>query len=148
MPGVWNLDSPQALLQKMESDLARMRSAPQDARPAYDFFVTAYHMLEWAERDEKRRQALFKASPLLQIAGHIATGAKHFNPTSKTWRQVHGTETGMRGPLGATPAGIPTPLWLILDENAAKQVPCAVEITAVALGQLLLDWWKHQLHPP
>lgn len=146
MPGVWNLTSPADLLRKPEVDLARMKAAPRDARPAFDFFVTAFHISDWLQpHDGAKRRTMIAGSPLLIIAGAIANGSKHFNTDDPRWKGVQGTYSGMRGPLGATPAGIPTDLWVALGKDLAEAAQCPEDISAIGLAGRILDWWRGNL---
>ncbi len=44
--GIFELRTPQALLDKAVHDLERLRQDPSDAYAAFDFFVSARHMPE------------------------------------------------------------------------------------------------------
>jgi hypothetical protein len=48
--GLWQLETAGQLLGKLHGDYRRMQEEPRDPFPVYDFFVTAYHMHEWAAR--------------------------------------------------------------------------------------------------
>lgn len=62
------------LLRKVRHDYQRLRSAPEDAYAAFDFFVSAYHMLDWLHpNDASARKAEEKGNLLLQVCSHIAT---------------------------------------------------------------------------
>jgi hypothetical protein len=100
MKGIGSLQSERDLLAKLQHDLDRMRKDPTDVFAAFDFFVTAYHMLDWVvplppKKDpvypvEKARQdAIVAREPRLQIAGHLANSAKHFS--ADRWGQVSAT---------------------------------------------------------
>jgi hypothetical protein len=91
MRGLGHLQTDRDLLGKLERDLARLNKNPADSDAAFDFFVAAFHLLDWKYPDtvaghQARRQALIRSEPLLSIAGHIANGAKHFEATR--WNSV------------------------------------------------------------
>jgi hypothetical protein len=44
------------LLVKMQYDLSRMEQEPADPYPAFDFFVTAEHLLDWLWPGERRSE--------------------------------------------------------------------------------------------
>jgi len=79
------------LLGKLKYDYKRMLSNPYDAYAAFDFFVTAYHMLDWLhpiptgkaaqKKNDEARSAEETGSILLQVCSHIANGVKHFQAT-------------------------------------------------------------------
>lgn len=47
MKGLFQLQTAHELLAKLRHDHERLREAPNDAYVAFDFFVTAEHMLDW-----------------------------------------------------------------------------------------------------
>src|SRR5713226_6055099 len=81
--GLFQLQTPRDLLAKLGHDYQRMKQAPDDPYTAFDFFVTAEHMLDWlhpgaagkAGRTAERNSQIF-----LQVVSHLATGAKHMVP--------------------------------------------------------------------
>jgi len=78
------LQRPTDLVAKVEHDLERMRAAPEDAYAAFDFFVTAEHIVDWLLPDSPgtsqsaARKVKRDSSELLKVTSHIANGAKHF----------------------------------------------------------------------
>jgi hypothetical protein len=92
--GFAQLRSTHDLLSKLKSDRARMEGDPNDVYPAFDFFVTAEHLVDWYypdTQDQKRRRDrtdLRNSEPLLQIVSHIANGAKHFEATAAHHQSV------------------------------------------------------------
>ena len=78
------------LLQKIQHDFLRLRDAPDDVYAAFDFFVSAYHMLDWLHpNDDVGRKTEEAKSPLLQVCSHLANGAKHFEATAKQHKSVN-----------------------------------------------------------
>ncbi len=139
--GLWGIDSPEQLFKKLRSDFARMEAAPRDPYPAFDFFTTAYHMYEWVGEVTPARRKALESEPLLRVAGHIATRAKHLTAKAEKWIQLVSTETRERGPLGRTPAGKPTALRVILSD--ATMTPLGqMDVTAIQLAQCLLERWQ------
>jgi hypothetical protein len=79
----FDLQTPQDLLRKLRHDFGRLKESPVDSYAAFDFFVTAYHMLEWRYRDrnkpEERTQTYEKKENwFLPVCRQLANGAKHF----------------------------------------------------------------------
>ena len=90
MPGTKGfalLKKPEDLLQKLEHDYKRLQNDPHDSYAAFDFFVTAEHIIDWLYPDSEggrpKRKQLREANEILQIVSHIASGAKHFEATAK-----------------------------------------------------------------
>jgi hypothetical protein len=78
--GFFRLQTPADLLAKLRHDLGRVEAAPTDEYCAFDFFVTAEHMLDWiypGPSGEKTRKFL-RQHPLLATCSNITNGAKHF----------------------------------------------------------------------
>src|SRR5690348_11422522 len=87
MRGWATLQTPQDLARKVQRDLKRLESSPADVDAAFDFFLTAFHVLDWVHPDSKAEQnRLRQTEPLLDIIGHLCNGAKHFEATR--WNQV------------------------------------------------------------
>lgn len=90
--GAEGLQTPQDLLRKLRHDFARVQQDERNVYAAFDFFVTAHHMLDWLHPgDDAARRAELKSSQLLMACAHLANGAKHFSlqPHHKAVADVH-----------------------------------------------------------
>jgi hypothetical protein len=68
------------LFEKLKWNLVRLEAAPRDAREAYDFFVTANHLVDWQWPDDPaRRKEVRDRDVIPRICEHLANGAKHFS---------------------------------------------------------------------
>ena len=99
--GFAELQVPRDLVNKLEYDLERVLKSPQDQYAAFDFFVTAEHIVDWIHpNDKKARYKIRYNSSLLKITSHIANGVKHFEATAphhqsvKTVEKTRYAETG------------------------------------------------------
>ena len=97
MKGLFELQTPGDLYRKLEWEFSKLAKDPKDSRVAYNFIVTAYHLLEWVlpetEPDFKtKRQEMERQCPALEICHHLSIGAKHFVPTNPKLTAVR--ETG------------------------------------------------------
>lgn len=83
--GFFDLQTPVDLLQKLRHDFGRLKESPVDSYTAFDFFVTAYHMLEWRHPDNAKRRQMERdgKSKLLWVCSHLANGSKHFQATRR-----------------------------------------------------------------
>jgi hypothetical protein len=60
-----------------------------DTYAAFDFFVTADHMLDWilpdyaGQSQAQARKLRREGNRLLQVASHLGNGAKHFRVTAR-----------------------------------------------------------------
>lgn len=142
--GIWSLTAPSDLLHKLNVDLRRMQESPGDALAAYDFFVTAYHMHEWLARDASHKTKL-ESAPLVRVAGEIATRAKHFRADNPKWVTLGVMGARMPGPLSRTPRGIPTPLWVGLQDPSLTPIGRDI-VRATQLAQCLVDHWTSAIN--
>jgi len=82
--GIFQLKEPRDLLKKLHHDLVRLRQDTMDQYAAFDFFVTAEHLIDWLyPKSESERKNLRASSPLLALCSHIANGSKHFEATAR-----------------------------------------------------------------
>ena len=138
--GLWGLTAVEQLLPKLRDDLKRMETEPQNPFPAYDFFVTAYHMYEWAGKGDKSIKKQLEREPLVRLAGEIATRAKHFYAADEKWVYLASTEDRTPGPPGATPAPMRTQLRIVIKDPLPPEIQ-EHEVSAVVLARLLVDRW-------
>jgi len=95
--GVFELQTPADLLEKLRHDFSRIMQNCIDTYAAFDFFVTAEHLLDWrypdvgGEANVQARTDLRKNVPLLRVASHLANGAKHFKTTASRHKSVDDT---------------------------------------------------------
>jgi hypothetical protein len=81
VPGFFDIASPEDLFQKVGRELDRMRKDPVDSDHAFNFFVTAEHLLDWSypgNEGRSEREAERRAVSVLEITWDLANGAKHF----------------------------------------------------------------------
>ncbi|MCI0400843.1 MAG: hypothetical protein L0Z68_06035 [Gammaproteobacteria bacterium] len=142
--GFGSLKSPIDLLQKIRHDFERLRDAPEDVYAAFDFFVSAYHVLDWLHpNDEAGKKAEEVNYPLLQVCSHLANGAKHFEATAKQHTSVHDvvSEAGayQRGAFQSSAFQVGG-LFVRLDGQAASLFGAKIE--AIAFAQKVLAHWE------
>ncbi len=141
--GFGELQQPRDLVRKLEHDLDRLMNSPQDQYAAFDFFVTAEHIVDWRHPDDRpAREAERGSSPLLRITSHIANGAKHFEAKAKHLQYVSGVEKERYVEPGNVEEGFfEEPLMVRLtlgEEQAMGQNPVEV----VWLAEQVLAYWK------
>lgn len=122
-----------------------MKTSPNNQYAAFDFFVTAEHILDWIHpgRDsEPQRRNLRSKEPLLQIVSHIANGAKHFEAAYGHHKSVSDIEKERYYEPGCVEKGyFEEPLLIHLTENEAKSIGKPT-IEAVELAGMVLDYWQ------
>lgn len=153
MIGFGSLQSPKDLLAKLQHDYRLLSDAPGNTYIAYNFFVTAEHMLDWlypgdrGSGGEKSRTGKRQSEILLRIVSHIANGAKHFHPNPKRHHSVthvdHSDAPYGHGKYGDGRYGADDLIVTLEGEAAAK---FGVVISALTLAEHVLLYW--QSHPP
>lgn len=154
MKGIFELNNAPDLLGKLKRDFKKLQDDPLDSDAAYNFFVTAGHMLEWLYPDaddagnRKKRKDIYEGEPLLQVCAHIANGAKHFEPT----RDKAVSDTKKEGDWGApfnNPKWYPS-TWgfqgrfmIYLDGVAKEQFGETISVSHLA--QRVMEYWEQ--HP-
>jgi hypothetical protein len=152
MKGMLGLTTPQDLLGKLRYEHSLLCKDPNNAYTAFNFFVTAEHLLDWiypgnanarAREDERNNQVL------LQVVSHIASGAKHFDHLSSRHQSVGGS--GRVGRFfsmfnwGARHWGSyfgGGRLVVRLTGDAAAVL--GPTITALELAKRVLEFWQHR----
>lgn len=136
----FELNTPLQLFQKMQADLEALESSGQDARIAFNFFVTAEHLPDWLGlRSEVKKHAL------LRVVSHLANGAKHFTLDPKRHTAVEATSKERYVEEGYVESGyIEEPLLVHLAPNEANELGVSV-IDAVTLGQKVLNFWERHV---
>jgi hypothetical protein len=141
--GLFELRTPADLVRKLRHDLDRMSTSPQDQYAAFDFFVTAEHIVDWIHPTSKSaREQLRSSSPLLRITSHLANGGKHFEARAAHHRSVMGTEKDRYVEEGYVEDGyFEEPLVIHLSESEVKEMGTS-RIDAIALARKVLEYWS------
>lgn len=88
LAGIFSLRSPEDLFRKIESDLARLEAAQPETKEAqyaaFDFFVGASHLADWAHHATGQTLTTLRSYPDGALVTQIANGAKHFLVTRAT----------------------------------------------------------------
>lgn len=152
MAGIFELTTAKDLYEKLKRDFSSFESAPLDSDLAFNFFVTAWHLLEWAHPKNSATQKQIRDSNIvLQICEHLAVGAKHFEPSSKKHKSVKSSaitggawandvwtkDSWKKGTWGEK-------LEVLLDGNAAQYY--GDKIYAIDLAKEVMAFWKKYEH--
>lgn len=141
--GFGELQKPEDLVRKLEHDLERLRHSPHDQYAAFDFFVTAEHIIDWVNpADRAAREARRASSPLLRITSHIANGAKHFEAKKKHHRSVSGVEKDRYFEPGYVEKDyFAEPLIIHLTPDDGQEIG-QNPVEAVWLAEQVYEYWK------
>jgi hypothetical protein len=151
MPGIFQLRTPSDLREKLRRDLAKLKAEPLDADAAFNFFVTAEHMLDWVypgKAGKDKRTEVRRSSALLQVCSHLANGAKHFEAKAQHHDSVSSTQTVERSISIVNIVSITAPfvsrprLLLTLKGTAAAELGDV--IGAIELAERVMEYWAKQ----
>jgi len=154
MTGIFDLRNAPDLLKKLQHEYRQLEAAPGNAYIAFNFFVTAEHMLDWLypkKAGEPKRKQTREGELLLQICSHLANGAKHFEVEAKQHQSVAGSlATGGLFPDGFFPPGLfPKGYFpekrLIVNLKGRPAAAFGQSITALSLARQVLSYWEN--HP-
>lgn len=153
MRGLFQLKTAADLRLKLRSDFEKLEKDSLNAYAAFNFFVTAEHLLDWrypGYANEPRRRAARDAEVLLQVTSHLANGAKHFEAEGKHHTSV--ARTGKAG--GFFPSRYFSPRYfarryfggpaLIVELDGQAAVKLGQSQTALELARQVLAYWDSQ----
>jgi hypothetical protein len=148
--GVFSITSAAELREKLRHDLNALKADPFDPYLGFNFFVTAEHLLDWqypGDTNNGARTAARRSSVLLQIASHIANGAKHFvvershhKSVAKTSNQLGAWGNAFGDAWGASFGRV----GLIIELEAQAAGVFGQSVKAVDLAEKLLTYWDSQ----
>jgi hypothetical protein len=152
--GFFTLRSARDLCSKLEHDYRRIESAPTDAYAAFDFFVTAEHLLDWVyprTAGKPQRTRARASSILLQICSHVASGAKHFEVEDPRHESVSGTVAGggYFAPSYFSSLYFPSSYFaephLVVELAGKAKMKYGPKVPVLVLAKQLLEYWRK--HP-
>jgi hypothetical protein len=141
--GFAELRVPRDLVKKLEYDLERVLQSPQDQYAAFDFFVTAEHIVDWIHPDDRKaREAARSSSSLLRITSHLANGVKHFEAKMAHHQSVADVEKSRYVEAGYVEEGYFEDA-LIIHLSAAEQSSFGQSsIEAAVLAKQVYEYWQ------
>jgi hypothetical protein len=147
--GLFDLFSADDLCAKLDHDYRRLKAQPSDVFAAFDFLVTAWHLLEWrypGDAASAQRDGLMKQHPILGLCEHLCVAGKHFEPTSQRHQSMTGSfrksvwKRGMWAP-GVWASGV----WqdaLVVDLSGPAKAAFGDSITMAQIADLVMDFWR------
>jgi hypothetical protein len=143
------LQTPQDLLRKLSHDLARMRHDLTDAYAAFDFFVTAEHILDWlypdSENGKPKRKMLREQHSILQTVSHLASGAKHFDGLSKHHKSVQSQSSSCGGFSSESFSTASFDAGSFQFAGITIMLLSGKSVFAIDLAQDVYDFWSERL---
>ena len=149
MKSVFGLDTHLDLYKKLEWEFTNLKGNPNNPYLAYNFFVTAWHLLEWKYPDpggKKSREGIRNQNPLLQICHHLAVGAKHFTISSPIHKSVlRAGKNSVWGRSWGNSWGNSWSSHLEVELINDAQKLYGSRIAVVDLAQHVMDYWKNAI---
>lgn len=138
------------LLGKLEWEFEQLSAAPNSRFAAFNFFVTAEHLLDWAlpGQSRKAREARRDSEAALQVVSHLCNRAKHLR-LGNAHTSVMKAEVGL-GPPRARYMGRNIQAWgsrhVVLWIYVAPHLQPTFQdrITPIDLAKLTLAYWRTQ----
>jgi hypothetical protein len=151
MKGIFELKDARDLLAKLRRDYKKLTENPIDSDAAFNFFVTAEHMPEWAYPGKKSKHSQLRDTIPLNVCSHIANGAKHFEATATRHKSV--ADTKREGAWFSSGWGFDKyfgPAWgfqgrLTVHLDGDVQAQLGRSITALELADMVLKFWEKEL---
>ncbi len=137
MEGIFDLETPEALVRKLLVEFHQFLDKPNDTYQAFNFFVTAEHIPDWIDKKYLRKQ-----EPILRICSHIANGAKHF--IVDRHRSVERSKKEKYVADGYVAEGyVEESLMVYLSEEEANEIGKA-SFRAIELAKMIVDYWSER----
>ena len=141
--GFAQLRRPADLYAKLHYDLGRMLEDPGDEYPAFDFFVTAEHIVDWLHPASRhKQQALRKSDPLLQLVSHLANGAKHFEATLSRHDSVGSMTRETYVESSFEVPGVADDVLVVTLTDSQAKVFGSAHFEVVTLAHRVIDYWR------
>ncbi|SRR5712692_11511104 len=154
MKGFFELKTASDLLRKLKHDLEQLKKNPRDVYCAFNFFVTAEHMLDGSYPRQKNRQNnLKKCSVYLLICSHLANGAKHFEVDPNRHKSAADAKsTGSYWPEGYFSSNyFPQNYWpkgrLVMQLQGSAERQLGKQISVIELAEKVFQFWATEFEP-
>jgi hypothetical protein len=147
MAGLFDLVSADDLCAKLDHDYRRIKSDPSDVFAAFDFLVTAWHLLEWKYRRPAEQVKLRNQHPILALTEHLCVSGKHYEPTHQKHQSVQGSVRKSAWARGTWAPGVwakgawQDSLEVELSPDAAAAIG-EERITMDRLADLIMEFWR------
>jgi len=128
---------------KLLFDYTELKKRDKDTYIAFNFFVTAYHLLDWVfEGNYSDERTELNKVPILKICNHIANGIKHFEPK----RHSSVKEIKKKGLYeeGFYEEGFyENPITIYIDDDFISEIGNSIRISDLA--RMVMEFWEKEL---
>jgi len=153
MKGIFGLENSDQLYEKLKWEYESLLNDAENSFKNYNFFVTAWHLLEWkypGKNNASIRTKLKNENVILKVCEHLAIGAKHFEPTRTNLKSVDSSGKGGVWADGTWAPGVwadgvwATWLEVKLENDAADEF--GVIIKVIDLAKVVMDYWSIEIN--
>lgn len=155
LSGIFQLKTPQDLLDKLRREYERLRLSPMDQDVAFNLFITAEHIADWLYPGDIKssnyqiRRSLKENNVLLSVCSHVANGSKHFEVNSKKHNSISDTSVHQgsfqRGAFQEDAFQVPQ-LLIHLEGDAKEKFGNSIEV--LKLAGMIVKFWEAKLTVP
>lgn len=149
MAGLFDLLSGDDLCAKLDHDYRRIKASPSDAFAAFDFIVTAWHLLEWKypHKDGKTaRDSLCGEHPILGLCEHLCVSGKHYAPTNPKHHSMQGSFRNSAWKRGVwAPGAWAQGAWfdeLVIELSGPARELYGASLTMGSFADLVMEFWR------
>lgn len=146
--GFAELKTPSDLVVKLAHDLDRLVATPHDQYAAFDFFITAEHIVDWLYPNCRKQQKRVRSNcAIIRVTSHIASGAKHFATDDDRHHSVADIDKERYVSEDYVSEDyFASPLMIELEGDEARELGLASSrVHAEALARLVLSYWVKRL---
>jgi hypothetical protein len=148
MAGLFDLVTADDLCAKLDHDYRRVKADSADVFAAFDFIMTAWHLLEWrypGNDGKKQRDALCQQHPILALCEHLCVGGKHYEPINPKLQSVQGSFRKSAWKRGVWAPGVWAKIWedgLVIELSGAAKSAFGERITMERFADLVIEFWR------
>ena len=148
MAGLFDLVTADDLCAKLDHDYRRVQADSADVFAAFDFIVTAWHLLEWrypGDSAKAQREDLCQQYPVLGLSKHLCVSGKHYKPTNPKLQSVQGSFRKSAWKRGVWAPGVwAKSIWqdgLVIELLGAAKAALGERLTMGQFADLVVEFW-------
>ncbi len=149
MAGLFDLMTADDLCAKLDHDYKRLKADSADVFTAFDFIVTAWHLLEWkypGNKAKTQRHALCQQYPILALCEHLCVSGKHYDPTNPKLQSVQGSFRKSPWKRGVWASGDwAKGVWqdeLVIELSGTTKNTLGDQLTMEKFADLVMQFWR------
>jgi hypothetical protein len=146
--GFVELATIQDYCKKLKFDYNQLKADNLNQYKAFNFFITAHHLLDWLFPDKEKNNTIRKRivdEIIFKVCSHIANGIKHFEVNPKRHSSVNKIEKVGYVQAGYVEAGyVKETIYITLENKAREIFGNTIEIEYLA--EEIIEFWKKELN--